>query len=476
MALSQDELSTIKSLKSKLELHDQPNIVKQAYYEGRDRVKDLGISIPPRLKTVEAVVGWPGTAVDVLEERLNLEGISGPETLALSSIFRSNKLAVESSLAHLDALIFGVGFICVGAGAGDSEPTPLVTLESPLRMTADYDPRTRRLRSALALNRDPESNRVLSGTLYGLQGNVYFTVARNGVYVVDGRDDHRLGRVTVARLINRPRSSSVNGRSEITRAVRSLTDSAMRTLLGAEIAREFYSTPQRYALGASESAFKDADGNDLNPWSVIQGKMLNLPLNMEDAGTDGKGVMPQLGQFSANSPAPFFDQVRFYAQLFSAETAIPADQLGFTHDNPASGDGIRAAETRLIKRGERRIKQFDSGWVEAAELGWLIREKQSVLPAEFEQVHGIWGNPATPTEAATADAGAKKIAALGLTGDDELAWDLVGLTEAQKELARAGATKRRTQTMTANLGVAAATALQNQQVAQLAVERGSGAA
>src|SRR6185312_6531663 len=143
MALSQDELSTIKSLKAQLEQHDQRNIVKQSYYEGRDRVKDLGISIPPRLKTVEAVVGWPGTAVDVLEERLNLEGIAGPESLNLQSIFRSNKLAVESSLAHLDALIFGVGFICVGAGRGDSEPTPLVTLESPLRMTADYDPRTR---------------------------------------------------------------------------------------------------------------------------------------------------------------------------------------------------------------------------------------------------------------------------------------------------------------------------------------------
>lgn len=475
MALSTDELSTIKNLKAKLEFHDQKNIVKQSYYEGPDRVKDLGISIPPRLKTVEAVVGWPGTAVDVLEERLNLEGIAGPDSLNLNSIFRSNKLAVESSLAHLDALIFGVGFICVGAGAGDSEPSPLITLESPLRMTADYDPRTRRLRSALALNRDEETNRVLSGTLYGLQGNVYFTTAANGVYVVAGRDEHKLGRVTVARLINRPRSSSVHGRSEITRAVRSLTDSAMRTLLGAEIAREFYSTPQRYALGASESAFKDADGNDMNPWSVIQGKMLNLPYNMDD-GETGKGVMPQLGQFSSNSPTPFFDQVRFYAQLFSAETAIPADQLGFTHDNPASGDGIRAAETRLIKRGERRIKQFDAGWVEAAELGWLIRENTTVLPDSFEQVHGIWGNPATPTEAATADAGAKKIAALGLTGDDPLAWDLVGLTEAQKELAREGAAKRRALAMTTNLGVAAGTALQNQQVAALAAERGSGAA
>lgn len=472
MALSQDEQDTIKAGKARLESHDQKNLTKQAYYEGRDRIKDLGISIPPRLQTVEAVVGWGGTAVDALEERLNLEGVHGPESLALESIFRSNKLGVESSLAHLDAGIFGVGFICVGAG-GEGEPSPLITLESPLRMTGDWDARTRRLKSALALNRDPDDGKVLSGTLYLPNRNVYFTKAGNGRYVETGRDEHNLGRVTVARLINRPRSSMPHGRSEITKAVRSLIDSAMRTLLGAEIAREFYSTPQRYSLGASKSAFTDADGNAINPWSVIQGKMLNLPYNPEDGEA---GVMPQLGQFSANSPAPFFEQVRFYAQMFSAETGIPAAQLGFTHDNPPSGDGIRAQESRLIKRAERRIKQFDEGWVEALSLAWMIREQTNVLPAEFESVRGVWGNPATYTEAATADAGAKKVAALGLTGDDPLAWELVGLTEAQKVLAREAAARRRLTQMTQSLGVAAQAALESPRVAELVTERGSGTA
>lgn len=474
MALTDDAVDAIKAGLARLEHHDPKNLTKQAYYEGRDRIKDLGISIPPRLKTVDAVVGWGGTAADALEERLNLEGVYAPESLDLESVFRANKLGVESSLAHLDALIYGVGFICVGAG-NEGEPNPLITLESPLRMTGEYDPRTRRLRSAVAFNRDASDGRVISGTLYELDRNIYFTRARNGKYVETGRDEHGLGRVTVARLINRPRSSNPHGRSEITKAVRSLIDSAMRTLLGAEIAREFYSTPQRYSLGASKSAFKDDDGNDINPWSVIQGKMLNLPYNMED-GETAKGVMPQLGQFPANSPAPFFEQVRFYAQLFSAETGIPASQLGFTHDNPPSGDGIKAQESRLIKRAERRIKQFDGGWVEALELGWMIREKTKALPKEFATVRGTWGNPATPTEAATADAGAKKIAALGLGPDDELAWDLVGLTESQKELARAGARRRRAEAMSQGLGVAAQVALQNQQTAALVAERGSGAA
>ena len=474
MALSETERDTIKRLTAQLEHYDVGNLIKQSYYEGRDRVKDLGISIPPRLKTVQAVVGWPGTAVDVLEERLDLEALYGPESLDVQSIFRANKLAVESSLAHLDALIFGVGFICVGAG-GEGEPSPLITLESPLRMTGEYDPRTRRLKSALGVNRDKDG-RVVSGTLYTLTTNYYFHRAGNGVMVEDGRLEHKLNRVTVARLINRPRSSAVNGRSEITRAVRSITDSAMRTLLGAEVAREFYNSPQRYSLGASEAAFKDADGNDLNPWSVIQGKMLNLPLNMEDRDDKGQGIMPQLGQFPANSPAPYFEQIRTYAQLFGAEAAIPPDQLGFTHANPPSGDGIRAMETRLVKRGERRIKQFDPGWVEGVALAWMLREKQTTLPAEFDQVKGVWRSPATPTEAATADAGAKKIAALGLSGDSELAWDLVGLTEAQKDLARRDAQRNRVQALTANLGAAAAAALQNQQTATLVAERGSGAA
>src|SRR2546430_15415250 len=41
-----------------------------------------------------------------------------------------------------------------------------------------------------------------------------------------------------------------------------ISDAGCRTLLGLEVAREFYSAPQRYILGASEEAFQDADRSE----------------------------------------------------------------------------------------------------------------------------------------------------------------------------------------------------------------------
>lgn len=148
MSLSADELYLIDSLLKKLGNHHNANKVKENYYEGKNRLKDLKISIPPSLKLVDAVVGWAGTAVDVLEERLDLEGYIGADALGLNDIFRANDLDLESGLGHKDALIYGTGFVFVGKGK-DGEADPLITIESPKRATAIYDMRTRRLAAAI---------------------------------------------------------------------------------------------------------------------------------------------------------------------------------------------------------------------------------------------------------------------------------------------------------------------------------------
>ena len=123
---------------------------------------------------------------------------------------------------------------------------------------------------------------------------------QSGEWYVDRVDDHELGRVPVAQFVNRPRASKTNGRSEITPAVRSLTDSAMRTLVGAEVAREFYAVPQRYLMGAPESFFLDEDGNPRGAWDAMMGKILAIERDEET------GDVPNVGSFAANSMSPFF--------------------------------------------------------------------------------------------------------------------------------------------------------------------------
>ena len=422
MSLTNEELALIQTLVNKLQRHQWQNATRERYYEGKNRLKDLNISVPPGLKSLDTVVGWAGTCVDVLEEHLDFEGYIGGAQLGLNDIFRDNELDLESSQGHKDALIYGTGFVFVGTGM-DGEPNPLITIESPKRATAIYDMRTRRPAAALLANWS-EDGRVESGSVYLANETIYFeSVART--YVETFRDVHNLGRVPCAPLINNPRSGDPWGRSEITRGVISLVDSAVRTLVGAEVAREFFSAPQRYILGADESAFLDADGNPTNGWSVVQGRVLGIAYNEDD------NVMPQVGQFQANSPAPYFDQIRAYANLLAGETAIPVAYLGYPADgNPASADAIRALESRLVKKAERRQKQFGRTWLEVARLGLLIRD--GVVPEEFNQVRPIWRDPSTPTVAASADAAVKLISAGVLLPDSEVTYNRLGFSDTDK--------------------------------------------
>lgn len=446
MSLMAEELDLIKALIKRLDHHRRGNIVKEHYYEGKQRLKDLNISIPPALKLVDSVVGWAGTAVDVLEERLDFEGYIGADELGLNEIYRANELDLESGLGHKDALIYGTGFVFVGKGRPElGEPETLITIESPKKATALYDMRSRRISAAILVNGD-DAGAITQGSLYLPNETIYFEKFNN-TFVETYRDIHNLGRVPVSPLINNPRSGDPFGRSEITRAVRSYTDSAMRTLLGAEVAREFYSSPQRYIMGADESAFIDADGNPLNPWSVIQGRILGVPYNEDE------NVMPQVGQFQANSPAPYFDQIRAYAQLIAAETAIPASYLGFQTDNPASADAIRQMEARLVKRAERRQRQFGRTWSEVAKLALLVRDGS--VPAEAANLRPIWRDASTPTRAAAADEAVKLIQAGVLTPDSEIVYNRIGLSDSDKQVIKAEKTSANAQALISNLAAAA---------------------
>src|SRR5690606_22924787 len=206
-------------------------------------------------------VGWPGTVVDVTEERLDLLGWTSvtDELYGLDQVFRDNQLALEASRAHLDALITGTGFVTVGTGDETiGEPEILITIESSSSATAIWDYRTRRTTCGLSQTKDENGNVVME-SLYLPNETIRFERGANRKLIVVDRDRHNLNRVLMARLRNRDRASDFEGRSEITRPLMYYTDAACRTMLGMEINREFYTAPQRYALGAEPEQFGVAE-------------------------------------------------------------------------------------------------------------------------------------------------------------------------------------------------------------------------
>jgi hypothetical protein len=226
------------------------------------------------------------------------------------------------------------------------------------------------------------------------------------------------------RFPNRQRSSDREGRSEITPAIMATTDSACRTLLGMEIAREFYSIPHRYILGAQESDFMNADGTAKTALQMSMNKFLALE-------RDEEGNVPTVGQFTAYDPSVFTKIIDEHAQLMASYTGYPPSYFGQTSTaNPASADAIRVSENGLIRRAQQCQNQWAGPLEDVMRLVWRFANDGAEVPAEMWRMQTDWEDPATPLLASLTDAMFKQaqMGAIPATSDvvlKRLGWSAV---------------------------------------------------
>jgi len=422
LALSASELDTIQRLAATIR-RDASDLERLgSYYEGTQVIEQLGLAIPPELRHLTVMVNWPRVVADSLEERIDLEGFRLPGTDDrdddLWRVWQANGLDEESQLAHLDALVYGRAYVCVGTNEEDSD-TPLVTIESPLEMTAEVSPRTRKVTAALRLYKDKENSgaSVDRATLYLPDVTIWASKRWTGPtrgWTEDDRDEHGLGMVPVVPLVNRPRSKDRLGVSELADVI-TLTDAAARALTLAQLATETLSVPQRAVLGASETDFVDKDGKVLPKWEAYFGAV--WALDNEDA---------KVHQFSAADLTNFRTIVNHYAEMVASVSGLPLRFFGQATSNPPSEGAIIADESRLIKRAERRHRAWGGSWEQVAR---LIKACQSggTFDAKLTQLETIWRNPATPTKAQEADAAVKLVTANILPV--EAAWEEMGYSQ-----------------------------------------------
>lgn len=445
--LSDDESGLIDMHRAELVSARFPLELRDCYYNGEQVIRDLKISIPPQLQGLHTVIGWPQIGVDALEQRLDIETwryAGAPDASdELEEIVEANGLLTESQLAHLDSFIYGRSY-AAGGSADDNGAPAVITIESPMDMTLDYDARLRAVRSAFRLYKEGTEQ---AAVLYLPDQTIYVQQSDTGGWEVTDRDEHGLGVVPVVRFANRQRSAERVGKSEINTAVMGITDAACRTLLGMEVAREFYGAPQRYILGASESAFQDAEGNAKSAWETYIGRVLALE-------RDEDGEVPQVGTFAAYDPSAYTKIVDLYARIMATQLGLPPHYLGYTTDNPASADAIRSTEAQLVKRAERKQSMLNAPWAQVLRLALLIQH--GGVPDRARKIETVWRNPATPTMAAQTDAAVKLVSAGIIPPESEVALEMVGLTEAQRQRVRVDRRRSQARAALAAIGARAA--------------------
>lgn len=432
--VTDDEMLILKKLRGQILQHARPNRGKSLYYEAKQIIRHLDIAVPRSLTDIGTAVGWAGTVVDTLDERVDFLGWATPsgDLNGLDYVFDDNDLGVESNFGHVDALITGTSFVTVGNDPEFGAERQHVAIESSATASVIWDYRLRRSVAGLSQVID-ERGFVKAETLYLEDANLVFERDDNGRLVLISRDQHNVGRCFMTRLPNRCTARQLDGRSEITPAVRYLTDAAVRTMLGMEVNREFYTAPQRFVLNAKPEDFGVT--SDMTPeqkyrkgLAVAMG-MVNIVPGRED-NTEGDPL--SVVEMKPAAPTPYIEQVRAYSMQLSGETGIPAPYLGFVTENPSSADAIRQLDYRLVKRSQRRLGGFGMGWREVGLLCVLARDGS----ADFEFFRTLkprFADPATPTKAATADELQKMVASGILVPDSKVTYDRYGLTELEVE-------------------------------------------
>jgi hypothetical protein len=400
--LADDEQSTITALSNKLSFLLPQMLTAGSYYDAEQRLYDLGVTVPAQLSRVRTVVDWPRICIDPLVQRAVVDGFRLPNSTdvdtELSAIWQANNLDAEAPLCYLDALIYGRAYQIVGT---NDDGGPLITVESPLNMAVQWDPRARRIVAAYQVFEDDGITRA---ALYKLDETVQMSRDGSSPWVVDHRDQHKLNDTLVVRFANRQRTSQREGRSEITPAIRNTTDSACRSLLGMEIAREFYSVPHRYGLGLTESDFTNPDGTAKSALEMTMSKFVAFE-------RDEDGNLPEVGQFQAFDPSVFTKIIDKHAQLMASYTQFPPAYFGQTSTaNPASADAIRVADAGIERRSGQVQDQFSDPQEHVMCLAWRVANGGAPIPAEMNRLVTDWVPAATPTPAATTDSLQKQIA------------------------------------------------------------------
>lgn len=432
-SLSPDEGKLISDLQARLAGHVARNREALQYYESDHKPSHYGISVPPQMQNLKIHIGWSAKVCDVNNARLDFEGWASPtdaNPFGLQDIYADNDVRVLAHQAHLDALIFGTSFVVVGTGA-EGEPDPLITVHSPLAMTANYSLRTRRLTSALSYYEDPQNNEV-TATLYLPDQTITLAAEKSAPFQVVGRDVHKLGRVPVVLLANRARSNRPFGRSEITKSIRSSQDGGVRASINMAVNSEFFAAPQRYALGASEESFLNADGTPKGQWQLIQGRLLALSGESDEQN-------PAVGQFPQASPTPYIDVINQLARQVASDADLPVRYFDENRNAPTSADAIRADESALVARAERKQVEFSPAWRQVAELALLVRDRS--VPDEFRNVRPLWASPATPTRAASTDAALKLVQSGIAPKDSDVILEMLDMSEFDRERVRVAAAK-----------------------------------
>lgn len=446
------------------------NYLRRGYYLMHRRPRELGIAVPPHLRRLEQVVGWPAKAVDSLANRSQFDGFVTADdstTDALAGVVLDNSLKRLYRQAVKSELQCCCAFLTVTAG-DEGEPPVIVSAHPATAAAAVWDEHMRRIKAGMVVvDRDARPRRGDEPTWVDVfTDEAVIRIRRDGTtrnwaaeYVW-----HSMGRPLMVPMAHEATLERPFGKSRISRAVMNITDDAMRASVRSEISAEFFTSPQKYLLGAEADAL-----GSMSKWDAYIG-------NIFAVSKDADGDTPQFGQLSQGSMQPHIDYMRALAARFSGETNVPLSELGVVTDNPSSAEAIYAAKEALVIDAQNLNADNGEALRDVAIMALAVKDGSdyATVAGAGLAVQAKFRNPAMPSVVSQSDAMVKMISVLPWLAESDVALEELGFSDDRIQRLRSDRAKATSRALVASAtqgtGLALPTANPEAAALQLASE------
>lgn len=419
--LPDDDQAIFLQLWQKWQQHSNKNKLLSVYYDGHRAFQDLGISIPPQMTRTKAALGWPQKVVTMLARRHVFEGYSlngAPDAFEANEILSANNYDLDLAQAITSAYKHSFSLLTVTQGDETvGEPPVVVQARDAEWSAALWDTRRRIIEAALTIDKTDKYGQPTGAIMY----------THTAIWRIDARENgggwkaEKLGdtpnRIFVEALCYDPQLNRPLGHSRITREVRYLTDAAVRTMVRAETSAEFFSSPQRYVLGAERADFAGQDR-----WSAIMARVQVLEPNEN-------GDIPSVGQFSQMTMSPHLEMYRQLAQNLCAATNLPQSAIGVFAENPSSAEAMQASEAALADEAEYQWRIFAAPLRRTLQNIIMVRDKLDEPPAESWKTSVKWTPARYSSPSSAADFAVKMVSAFPSLQESQTLMRRAGLTE-----------------------------------------------
>lgn len=341
------------------------------YYNQKDMMDNTqAITENAQMQRITKKVGWIPKAVDSLTNRLQFSSFGNDDELLVNDIFMRNNRDVLFKAMFKGAIISSCDFVYISQ---NTDGTARLQVIDGYNATGIIDTSTMLLTEGYAvLERDGYTGRP---TL-----EAYFTSGKTEYY----KDGQPMGKILnvlnyplLVPIIYNPDATRPFGRSLISDSLMKYVDDAKETLRLMSVSAQFYSFPQKWVTGL------DNDTDTFDKWQMVMSALMAF-------ARDEDGNSPTVGQFVQQSMSPYNDQLKTLASMFSGETGLTLDDLGFTTSNPSSAEAIKATHESLRLMAKGAQETFSVGIINVAFLAKSLESNMQFKRSQFANLNVRW--------------------------------------------------------------------------------------